>query len=112
MAFQQTQTHPDGTGDDKTIVETEHVDRVTPDDAETGKRPVRSTANNQLDDAARLLREAGGIEVTLEENKRVLRRIDLFVCVPMCIVYWLQQLDKVRQAFSGGNISLTGDSLL
>jgi hypothetical protein len=52
------------------------------------------TVNNQMDEAARILAEAGHREYTPEEKKRVLRRIDLFVCLPMCLVYFLQQLDK------------------
>jgi hypothetical protein len=48
-----------------------------------------------MDDAAQLLAQAGGhVDVTEEDRKRVLRKIDLWVCVPMCIVYCIQSLDK------------------
>jgi hypothetical protein len=56
-----------------------HLEAVTTNDEERGVK--KSTANTQLDDAARILQEAGGIvDATPEERKRVLRRIDLFVC--------------------------------
>jgi hypothetical protein len=45
-----------------------------------------------MDDAARILHEAGGQQdFSAEDRRRVLRRIDLFVCVPMCITYFIQQ---------------------
>ena len=50
--------------------------------------------NTQMDDAAAILAAAGERDFSLDERKRVLRRIDIFVCLPMCIVYLLQQLDK------------------
>ena len=47
-------------------------------------------ANTQMDDAARLLEEAGGhVEYSVEDMKRVLRKIDIYVCIPMCITYWM-----------------------
>lgn len=50
-------------------------------DVEGGKK---KGVNTQLDDAAALLAAHGGhIEYTPEENKRVLRMIDLYVCVPV-----------------------------
>ncbi|TXT04298.1 hypothetical protein VHUM_04185 [Vanrija humicola] len=74
--------------DDKLQVEVEQID-----DLESAKGP-RYKANTQLDDAARILAEAGNFEASLEDRKRVLRRIDIYVCIPMCLVYFLQQLDK------------------
>jgi hypothetical protein len=60
-------------------LENVHTDLDVNVDPETGKR--KFNANTQLDDAARLLEEAGGhVEATAEDRKRVLRRIDLFVC--------------------------------
>lgn len=63
-------------------------------------------ANTQLDDAARLLAEAGTIEYTHAEGKRVLRRIDFYVCSCMCLVYFIQQLDKSSVSFAAGESSL------
>ncbi|TYJ58266.1 hypothetical protein B9479_001092 [Cryptococcus floricola] len=85
---------------------TEHIE-VAPnatnyDGAEKGlPAKKKKTANNQIDDAARLLEEAGGhVDYTAEDNKRVLRKIDLFVCLPMCLVYFIQQLDKSSVSYA------------
>ncbi len=52
----------------------------------------RRGANTQVDDAARILDSAGGqFDITPEDRKRILRKVDLFVCVPMCIIYTIQQ---------------------
>lgn len=50
--------------------------------------------NTQLDDAAALLEEAGAVTFTAAESKKVLRKIDLWVCLPMCIIYTMQNMDK------------------
>jgi hypothetical protein len=73
----------------------EHVE-FREQDVETGGGVHRRfNANHQMDDAAQLLAQAGGhVDVTEEDRKRVLRKIDLWVCVPMCIVYCIQSLDK------------------
>lgn len=66
-------------------VETPQLNRDS--DVEHGKG-TKYKANTQLDDAARLLEEAGGhVEYSMAEMKRVLRRIDIYVCIPMCITY-------------------------
>jgi hypothetical protein len=71
--------------DEKEI--SQHIDNSLPVvDAESGGKP-KYAANSQLDDAARLLQEAGGVEYSAAESKRVLRMIDLWVCLPMCITY-------------------------
>lgn len=86
--------------DDEKKVSIEHLEAVPgvnhhDDTAEGAAKRKRFNANTQLDDAAKILEEAsaqGAIQVTAEDRKRVLRRIDLFVCVPMMIVYFLQQV--------------------
>ncbi|AAW44174.1 allantoate transporter, putative [Cryptococcus deneoformans JEC21] len=70
----------------------EHVD-TQKEDLEDGHK--RRKVNNQLDEAAKILEERGEIEYTIEDSKRVLRKIDIYVCIPMCMVYMLQQLDKM-----------------
>lgn len=66
----------------------EHIEASPQLDTEHATSKYR--ANTQLDDAARLLQEAGGhVEYSPEESKRILRRIDLYVCLPMCITYWM-----------------------
>ncbi|GFZ48430.1 LOW QUALITY PROTEIN: hypothetical protein JCM24511_06178 [Saitozyma sp. JCM 24511] len=68
-------------------------------DMEEGK--LRHKANNQMDDAAKILEEAGGsISYTQEDQKRLLRKIDLYVALPMCLVYFIQQLDKSSLSFA------------
>jgi len=65
------------------------VDHIEHDD----EKNTSWTKNKHMDDAARILHEAGGHrDFTAEERRRVLRRIDLFVCVPMCITYFIQQV--------------------
>ncbi|OXB36609.1 allantoate transporter [Cryptococcus neoformans] len=81
---------------------TEHIEvahAVTRDDMEKGH--TKRTVNTQLDDAAKLLEEAGGhVEYTHADNKRILRLIDFYVCLPMCLVYFIQQLDKASVSYA------------
>ncbi|WVQ81318.1 hypothetical protein IAT38_003441 [Cryptococcus sp. DSM 104549] len=71
----------------------DHVENaIEVQDLEVGHGKKKT--NYQVDEAARILRERGTVEYTVDDSKRVLRRIDFFVCVPMCMVYMLQQLDK------------------
>lgn len=53
---------------------------------------TKYAANTQLDEAAQILANAGTVEYTHEEGKRVLRKIDLYVCLPMCLTYFIQQV--------------------
>src|SRR5690349_4781853 len=89
-----TMSHLQGDDTDKEqVVQLEHAEEVVPlNTLEDGNVKKRFHANHQLDDAKRLLEEAGGQhEFSLEDRKRVLRKIDLFVCVPMCLVYWIRE---------------------
>ncbi|TXT08534.1 uncharacterized protein COLE_05458 [Cutaneotrichosporon oleaginosum] len=80
--------------------EVEHVQALERD-AEHASHKPKYKANTQLDDAARLLEEAGGhVEYTLDEMKQVLRRIDFYVCLPMCITYWIPQMDKSSVSYA------------
>jgi hypothetical protein len=57
------------------------------------EKNVAWSGNKHMDDAARILHEAGGHrEYSVEDRRRVLRRIDIFVCIPMCITYFIQQV--------------------
>lgn len=69
---------------DKKEVEVDHVDDAV-NELESAK--PKYAANTQLDDAARILAEAGPMEFSQEDKKRVLRWIDFYVCLPMGIVY-------------------------
>lgn len=71
----------------------QHVDHPNLSHSDEEAAKPKYAANSQLDDAARLLQEAGGhVEYTREESRRVLRKIDLFVCLPMCLTYFIQQV--------------------
>jgi len=85
----------------------------TPQQLETEEmgKTTKYAANTQLDDAARLLAEAGDIQYTHQEGKRVLRKIDLYVCSCMCLVYFIQQLDKSSVSFAAGKSPPTTLSL-
>ncbi|WWC95843.1 hypothetical protein V866_002710 [Kwoniella sp. B9012] len=65
----------------------EHVERV---EASTAK----GRAKKYEDDAAEILRQAGNLEYTVEDDKRVLRKIDRWVLIPMFFTYTLVHLDK------------------
>jgi hypothetical protein len=67
------------TSDKDKVLDQQQLEHIHDDDPESGKKKLG--ANTQLDDAARLLDEAGGhIDASTEDRKRVLRRIDIFVC--------------------------------
>lgn len=54
-----------------------------------------------LDDAAAVLEAGGGsVQYTTAESKRVLRKVDLWVCVPMCIIYTIQNMDKQSLSYA------------
>ncbi|RSH87586.1 uncharacterized protein EHS24_000097 [Apiotrichum porosum] len=72
----------------------EYID--TPDEELKGGK---AKVNNQLDQAAQILADAGHVEFSKEEKKRVLKWIDFYVCLPMCIVYWIQQMDKATVTY-------------
>ena len=62
---------------------------------------ARGGATGKVDDAAEVIAAAGGQrEISAEERKRVLRIIDLWVCVPMCIVYTVQSMDKASISYA------------
>ncbi|KIM81601.1 hypothetical protein PILCRDRAFT_821381 [Piloderma croceum F 1598] len=54
----------------------------------------------ELDEAAVVLQNAGHVEYSVEEDRRILRLVDLWVLTPMCIVYFLQQMDKSAVSYS------------
>ncbi|EJU03257.1 MFS general substrate transporter [Dacryopinax primogenitus] len=54
----------------------------------------------ELDEAALVLEEAGHVDYSIAEDRRVLRKIDLWVLTPMLIVYFLQQMDKSSVSYA------------
>jgi hypothetical protein len=77
------------------IAPAEQVEAITTLEPESGLK--RRNANTQLDDAAKLLEESGTVEFSLAEQKRVLRKIDIYVCIPLCLVYFIQQVPRLRR---------------
>lgn len=98
--------HLDSSMEDEKVL-TEHVEvahTVTRDDMEKGR--TKRTVNTQLDDAAKLLEEAGGhVEYTHADNKRILRLIDFYVCLPMCLVYFIQQVGCLSKMLAMRNLT-------
>ena len=82
------------------VVQIETSDHVDATQAEQNIK-ARHHVNTQMDDAAALLEAAGGqFEITPEDRKRILRKVDLWVCLPMCIVssgdHWLPGLSVLN----------------
>ena len=69
----------------------------------SGGHQAQGETFQSLDAAAAILGE-GGLkaprDVTPEENDRVLRKIDLWLLPMMCMVYFMQQLDKSALSYS------------
>lgn len=78
----------------------EHVEHRPVDVVEEGHSKSKYKANTQMDDAAKLLEQAGAFTASAQDRKRVLRQIDIFVCIPMCIVYFIQQMDKATLTYA------------
>jgi hypothetical protein len=79
--------------DEKDLSATEHIEGTAHGlDPEAATHLTRHGANNQMDEAAKILEAAGQVNYTPEERKRVLRMIDIAVCVPMCLTYFIQQV--------------------
>nr|WVH01934.1 allantoate transporter [Naematelia aurantialba] len=75
--------------------DTKDIELAHLEEEQTGIAKNDDSVLEKGEEAARILKAAGGgIEYTLADSKRILRRIDIFVCVPMCLTYLLQQLDK------------------
>ena len=87
---------------------TSHNERVVGIDEEKGDVidhidyvAHRKDHHHLADDAAEILEQAGDpIEITEQDRKRVLRKIDFWVAVPLCIVYTIQSMDKATLAYA------------
>ena len=70
-------------------IKEERLEQVTSKDAEAGP------SNKRGDAALAILGDsANHHEVTVDEDRRVLRKIDLWLMPVILLVYFLQQLDK------------------
>ncbi len=61
-------------------------------------------AHGKADEAANFLQNAGHIEYTAEDDARIVRRIDIYVMIPMIIIYMCQQLVRMRHNASKGRL--------
>ena len=77
------------------------------------KRRRAELVASEDDDAAAILNQASDESITFTEadRKRVLRKIDLWVAVPLCIVYNIQSLDKATLGYASV-FNLIGDTHL
>lgn len=64
------------------------------------EKPTGSNADAALE----LIAGAGGVSVDPETNKRLLRKIDLHILPLICIIYFLQYIDKTAISYA----SVTG----
>lgn len=66
-------------------------------DTEALKKIHRHGPKGVVDAAAELLAAAGApVNYSVTERKRLLRMIDIYVCIPMCLVYFIQQVSRFR----------------
>ncbi|KAI5449361.1 hypothetical protein NCC49_004766 [Naganishia albida] len=81
----------------------QHVEHVNSLD-DTEKQPAHHIHGHEvtaeMDEAARVMAEAGKIEYTLAEDKAVLKKIDSWILPVLCLVYWIQQLDKSSVSYA------------
>lgn len=98
-------THPTDV-DEKHRESAEHVEdankRQEEEDAAVGAFGTRKRRPVAQDEAAQFLAKMGGgrREITAEENKRVLRKIDWNLMPILCVIYWLQFFDKQTLSFA------------
>lgn len=88
---------------DNAVVETKedilHVEDAQNGDSDGGLHIKRRGANTQLDDAFAILDSAGGqSDASPEDRKRILRKLDLYVCVPMCIYLYSSAVSGISVA--------------
>jgi hypothetical protein len=76
----------------------EHVNSL--DDTEKQRTQAHHGTDSDMDEGAKVIAEAGKIEYTIEEDKAVLRKIDTWILPVLCLVYWIQQLDKSSVSYA------------
>jgi hypothetical protein len=80
------------------VTTTEHVGKAEVETNESIHKPTDTTRGK--DKAAELLAAHGRVVVTPEDNKRVLRKIDLVILPILLSVYFLQSLDKTTLSYA------------
>lgn len=67
---------------------------VEVEDAEKGQEKSQKVVSHDADEAMKAFAEGGPIELTAEDNKRLLKIIDWHLMPMMCVVYGLNYLDS------------------
>ncbi|KAJ9119020.1 hypothetical protein QFC22_003509 [Naganishia vaughanmartiniae] len=78
----------------------EHLEHVVSYDEAEKQHPHVIGDLKQVDEAAKVMAEAGKVEYTLAEDKAVLRKIDTWILPVLCIAYLVQQLDKSSVSYA------------
>ncbi|EZG04893.1 hypothetical protein H106_05156 [Trichophyton rubrum CBS 735.88] len=96
--------------DEKPEEHTEHVSvsqtsreervGVEVEDAEKGHEKSQKVVSHDADEAMKAFAEGGPIELTAEDNKRLLKIIDWHLMPMMCVVYGLNYLDKTTLSYA------------
>ncbi|KAJ9096957.1 hypothetical protein QFC20_006317 [Naganishia adeliensis] len=89
-------------GTDKDKGFSQHLEHVNSID-DTEKQPALihgHAVTAEMDEGAEVMAEAGKVEYTLEEDKAVLKKIDSWILPVLCLVYWIQQLDKSSVSYA------------
>jgi hypothetical protein len=92
---------PYTSNDDKEKPATSHLENVLSYDDALEKQPAALHGKvENMDEAAQVMANAGKVEYTLAEDKAVLRKIDTWILPVLCLVYWVQQLDKSSVSYA------------
>lgn len=87
--------------DEKEKSDASHLEHVLSFDETLEKQPAALHGKvENMDEAAQVMANAGKIEYTLAEDKAVLRKIDTWILPVLCLVYWVQQLDKSSVSYA------------
>lgn len=87
------------------------ITAVAEDDIEISKE---KKTGEGIDLAYELAQQSKGIVIDKETNKRLLRKIDLYLCPLMCFVYAIQFMDKLSNSYASimglrEDLNMTGE---
>ncbi|KAJ9092848.1 hypothetical protein QFC19_008572 [Naganishia cerealis] len=93
--------YPGANVDEKEKSSVLHFENSGTAEYELEKQPAHLHGKvEEMDEAARIMAEAGKVDYTLQEDKAVLRKIDTWILPVLCLVYWVQQLDKASVSYA------------
>ena len=67
---------------------------------EKGKVALKHADSNDADEAFKIIQAGETIVLTKEDEKRLLRKIDLHILPMLCLVYGLNYLDKTSISYA------------